>query len=671
MNIYRNLAELPAFRNAVLTIGSFDGVHQGHQKILTRINSLARETGGESVVVTFHPHPRQIVYPKDDTLRLITTIEEKLQLFERFQVDTVVVVPFTVEFSQLTADEYIERFLIEKFHPRYIVIGYDHKFGTNRIGDINFLRWYAKDRGYEVVEIERQTIDDISISSSKIRAFLENGNPRDAAKLLNHYFTLTGEVVEGQKIGGKIGFPTANIRISDKDKLIPPNGIYAVFVVHQQRRYQGMLYIGTRPTLKTQIPAQTIEVNIFDFDKTIYGHQVQVELVEFIRNDEKFEDLAALHEQLKKDKIRAFNILERAAQETTIGTTIALPSVGIVILNYNGRDFLKKFLPFVLGTTYQNTKLWVADNGSTDDSCEFLQTYYPNISTIQIENNLGFADGYNHALAQIEGEVDYYVLLNSDVEVSPGWLDPLVQMLEEDKTIAAGQPKILQYQDRQMFEYAGAAGGWIDLLGYPFCRGRVLATTEKDEGQYDKPVEIYWATGAAMLIRSRLFHRIGGFDSDYFAHMEEIDLCCRLKKAGFKIAVNPTSVVYHVGGGTLNYNTPKKAFLNFRNSLFSIFKNENKWRLLWMIPLRLILDGLAALLFLSEKKYDHIGAILRAHYQFYRAIPRLLKKRKTNARLIVQNRISKKGNRVGIFQGSIILEYYLKGNRTFRKITGR
>lgn len=667
MNVYRNLTDLPIFKNAVVTIGSFDGVHHGHQRIIHKINQLAREIGGESVIVTFHPHPRQIIYPRDSSLHLLTDIEEKILLFEKYGVDNVVVVPFTVEFSQMSADEYIERFLLGKFKPRYVVIGYDHRFGLNRQGDINYLKWYGKKANFEVVEIEKQMVDDLTVSSTKIRQSIQNGDVQEAARWLGHYFSIRGEVVEGQKIGNKMGFPTANLRVKDQAKLVPPDGIYAAYAIHNKKRYRAMLYIGNRPTLK-KYPHQTIEVNLFDFDLDIYGETLQVELVDFLRKDITFENLEDLREELKKDKIRTFNILETAAKEEQKLSTRAIPAACIVILNFNGKHFLKQFLPSVLGTSYRQIRVCVADNASTDDSVEFLKMYYPNVQLIELEKNFGFAEGYNQALSKIDDEVEYFVLLNSDVEVTPGWLDPVIECLENDRDVAACQPKILAYNEKEKFEYAGAAGGWMDRLGYPFCRGRVLNLTEKDEGQYDDSAEIFWASGAAMIIRSKLFKSIGGFDKDYFAHMEEIDLCWRLKKAGFKIMVCPQSVVYHFGGGTLNYNTPRKAYLNFRNSLFTLFKNEKKRNLLWLLPVRLVLDGLAALLFLTEGKTDHIAAILRAHFRFYLSIPFLLEKRQRNARYILRNRISKKWNTKGIFRGSMVWSFYMLNKKTFQKI---
>ncbi|MBK7874027.1 MAG: bifunctional riboflavin kinase/FAD synthetase [Saprospiraceae bacterium] len=662
MRILKDLNELPTFQNAIITIGSFDGVHCGHQRIIEQVNALARKIGGESVVITFHPHPRQVIYPQDDTLKLLTTTEEKIFLLEKYGVDNVVIVPFTIEFSQISADEYIEKFLVEKFHPHSIVIGYDHRFGLNRQGDINYLRWYASKSNFEVIEIEQQEVDDIAVSSTKIRKALEDGRVSVGRKLLGHYYTLSGTVVHGQKIGASLGFPTANIEIVQSEKLIPPDGIYAVQVTHDGQRYGGMLYIGSRPTLK-KYNNRTIEVNIFNFNQTIYGDELKLELVDFIRYDTKFDDLEGLKKQLAEDRKRAQLLLASLEQTPRADVNIA-----VVILNYNGQRYLAQFLPSVLKNSSE-AEVIVADNGSTDDSIAFLQKYYPDVRRIEIKENLGFAAGYNQALKQLSKEWDYFVLLNSDVEVTPDWLKPLIATLEKDATIAAAQPKIKADGQRDHFEYAGAAGGWIDALGYPFCRGRIFAVTEKDNGQYDKAQEIFWASGAALAIRAKLFQEIGGFDGDYFAHLEEIDLCWRLKRAGYKIIAEPTSVVYHVGGGTLSYNTPFKTYLNFRNSLYTLVKNESAGKLLWLLPLRLILDGLAAILFLTEGKFQHIRSIIKAHWTFFPHFGKSWHKRKTTQQRIDAVRIGKE-NTHGRLKGSIVWRYYALGKKHFSDIVG-
>ncbi len=308
MNVFKNLHNLPHFKNAVLTIGSFDGVHNGHQKILERVKELAQQYNGESIVITFHPHPRLIIYPKDNSLQLITTVEEKISLFERYNIDNVVVVPFSVEFSQQSADEYIQKFLVEKFAPRCVVVGYDHKFGLNRQGDINYLKAATKNFKFDVFEISKQDVDDVTVSSTKIRNALNSSDIKSANRLLGHLFSLSGAVVKGQRIGHTIGFPTANIEITEKHKLIPPFGIYACQVWIDEKQYGGMLYIGDRPTLKDH-ENRTIEVNIFDFDKDIYGQKIRIDCLDFVRPDAKFDDLTALQAAIAQDKTAALRIL--------------------------------------------------------------------------------------------------------------------------------------------------------------------------------------------------------------------------------------------------------------------------------------------------------------------------------------------------------------------------
>ena len=666
MNVFNDLNDLPKFQNAVITIGSFDGVHKGHQEILQKVNALARSVNGESIVITFHPHPRLIVYPNDKSLRLITTIDEKVKLLERYGVDNVVVVPFTIAFSQQSADEYIQKFLVEKFQPKYIVIGYDHRFGLARRGDINYLRWHGKDAGFKVIEIARQDVHDIAVSSTKIREALLSGKMREAGRLMDHHFMLSGTVVHGQKIGAKIGFPTANLDPGHKHKLIPPTGIFAVKVTHQKQTYGGMLYIGDRPTLEEHSNI-TIEVNIFDFDRQIYGDRLKLEIIERVRDDMKFESLEELSAQLAKDKENSLRILEheKKAEEEKAAFEM-LPKVAVVILNYNGSEYLRQFLPSVKATKYPRLSIVVADNASTDNSVEVMQKQFPEIQLLQLPENYGFAEGYNQALQQVSA--DYFVLLNSDVEVTEDWLSPMIELMERDETVAACQPKILDFQNQEYFEYAGGAGGWIDRYAYPLCRGRIFGVTEKDGGQYDDTQEIFWATGAALCIRARLFHGAGGFDKDYFAHSEEIDLCWRLKRAGFKIMVRPRSVVYHVGGGTLNYNTARKSFLNFRNSLFTLLKNEPTSKLMWLIPFRLILDGLAGILFLFQGKFKHIKAIINAHQSFFRQTNLMWKKRKYLNEKIQKISISNEPNLEGRFKGSIVWKYYGRGVRHFKQL---
>ncbi|MEM9848121.1 MAG: bifunctional riboflavin kinase/FAD synthetase [Bacteroidota bacterium] len=670
MNVYHDLQNLPDFRNAVLTIGSFDGVHRGHQEILAKINALAKECGGESIVVTFHPHPRLVVYPKDKSLRLLTSVAEKIALFERFDVNHVVVVPFTVEFSQQDADEYIEKFLVGKFNPKYMVIGYDHRFGLNRKGNIDFIKHHAKYHDFEVVEIQKQEVEAITVSSTKIRSALAAGNVKKASRLLGHYFTLTGQVVYGRQLGTTIGFPTANLAINSKHKLLPPDGIYAVFVQHKAQRYEGMLYIGNRPSIADE-NKRSIEVNIFDFDQQIYGDQIKLELVDFIREGQTFDGVEALKEQLKLDEKHVKDnlaYLRTAAQKTQQAQQLTA-SVAIVILNYNGRQHLEEFLPSVLVTTYANAEIYVADNASTDDSVEFLKAQFPEVKLILLSENYGFAEGYNQALKMVEA--DYFILLNSDVAVTPDWIAPIIELMERDPSVAVCQPKILSHSRPEYFEHAGAAGGWMDRLNYPFCRGRIFDRVEKDEGQYDDIQEVFWCSGAAFFIRSKRYLEMGGFEGHFFAHLEEIDLCWRLKRAGYKIMVSPKSVVYHLGGGALNYGNPRKTYLNFRNSLYTIVRNEERGQVLVKVFTRLVLDGVAGAMFLLQGELKQLAAIFKAHWSFFPKLPQLLRERRRirdqTAKLSIQN----EPNLAGKYQGSIVWQFYAKRKKTFNELKAK
>lgn len=341
------------------------------------------------------------------------------------------------------------------------------------------------------------------------------------------------------------------------------------------------------------------------------------------------------------------------------------PSVVIVILNYNGRKHLNTFLPSVLQHTPKSVEIHVADNGSTDDSVDFLYTNFPSVIVHRLTKNYGFAEGYNQALKYIEGT--YYVILNSDVRVTRGWIEPIIQLFESDDTIAAIQPKIRSEQVPDSFEYAGASGGLMDKYGFTFCRGRIFDDLEKDEGQHDTRREITWASGAALFIRAKLFYQFGGFDGDYFAHMEEIDLCWRLRRAGYRIMVEPASVVYHLGGGTLNYQSPQKTFLNFRNTYATLLKNLPGGTAVWLIFSRLFLDAGAALLYLSKKRPDLVWAIAKAHWAFFGSILKILKKRKAEKKLVEAHRIGPTNN-LAVYPGSIVKEYYFSGHKTYNEL---
>ena len=337
--------------------------------------------------------------------------------------------------------------------------------------------------------------------------------------------------------------------------------------------------------------------------------------------------------------------------------------VAIVILNWNGQKWLEKFLPKFI--EYSNgAKVIVADNASTDDSIEFLKSNFPKVELIINDKNYGFAGGYNKALEKIKDEFKYYAIVNSDIEVTDGWLLSLYEVIKSDDTIFSVQPKIKSFTEPEKFEYAGACGGFIDKNFYPFCRGRIFDTLEVDNGQYDSKRAVFWTSGACMLVNAEKFHQLDGFDADFFAHMEEIDLCWRASQLKYKMIVEPESVVYHYGGGTLNYESPNKTYLNFRNNLFMIHKNYHGFlfsKILW----RLILDGIAGVKFIVSGKFKHFAAILKAHFSYYKQIKPLNLKRKE----IKNTRVNTSFH--GYFKGCIIWNYFLKGNNVFSKLNLR
>ncbi|RYD76160.1 MAG: glycosyltransferase family 2 protein [Sphingobacteriales bacterium] len=334
--------------------------------------------------------------------------------------------------------------------------------------------------------------------------------------------------------------------------------------------------------------------------------------------------------------------------------------VAVVILNWNGKKFLEQFLPSVLNSSYENMRVIVADNASTDDSVLFLRQTYPQIEIIINSSNEGFAKGYNSALKKIQS--DYYVLLNSDVEVTTGWIEPVIALMESDQTIAVCQPKLLAYHNKSEFEYAGASGGWIDKLGYPFARGRVFENCETDRGQYDEPRECFWASGAALFIRPDIYHRLGGLDEYFFAHQEEIDLCWRIKLTGFKIFVQPASVVYHVGGGTLPKGNSRKTYLNFRNNLIMLYKNLPATDRIKKIPFRFCLDGIAAWKALFAGDGGYFIAVLKAHLHVIRWI--FFEQKQS---LFVKD---KQNISSGFYTGSIVWDHFIKKKKTFLEIVG-
>ena len=330
-----------------------------------------------------------------------------------------------------------------------------------------------------------------------------------------------------------------------------------------------------------------------------------------------------------------------------------MKKVAVVILNYNGKDFLEKFLPNVIENSSDAAEIIVADNKSTDDSVDFMRKNFPDIRLILNDFNGGFATGYNLALRQVEA--DYYVLLNSDIEVTPHWIEPVIDLMESDENIAACQPKILSYHDKTKFEYAGAAGGYIDKYGYPFCRGRMFQDLETDNGQYDDVKEVFWATGACMFVRAELYHKFGGLDDDFFAHMEEIDFCWRMKNLDYKIMYCPDSKIYHIGGGTLPKSSARKTYLNFRNNLSLLMKNLPHGKVFWTIFYRFFLDWIAAFKFLCDGSFADFFAVTRAHLSFLRHLPILKKKREK----YTHKKVSQ------VYQKNIVFKYFLEKKKLY------
>jgi hypothetical protein len=330
----------------------------------------------------------------------------------------------------------------------------------------------------------------------------------------------------------------------------------------------------------------------------------------------------------------------------------------IIILNWNGIGFLKMFLEGVIKYSINDeTEVYIADNGSTDGSPEWVTGNYKEVKLLKFDRNYGFAGGYNKAIENIDAS--YYVLLNSDIEVTLNWLSPLVDYMDKNPDVASCQPKIKSYYKRDFFEYAGAAGGFIDRYGYPFCRGRMFDKVEKDTGQYDSDIDVFWSSGACMMVRAEAWKKCGGLDDGFFAHMEEIDLCWRFIKAGYRIRFIPESVIYHVGGGSLPYNTPLKTYLNFRNSLFMLYKNLPEKDLHWVIFIRKLLDGVAAFRFLLKGNFKGIKAIWNAHIDYYKNIPRLRQKRKAAKNIEVIHSTTHMLNK------SVVFEFYIRGNQTY------
>lgn len=334
--------------------------------------------------------------------------------------------------------------------------------------------------------------------------------------------------------------------------------------------------------------------------------------------------------------------------------------MAVVILNYNGKKFFEQFLEGIVARSAPHPVV-VADNGSTDDSLHWVETHYPLVRIVRNGGNYGYAEGYNRALQHVTAR--YYMLLNSDVEVTANWLQPLLTLMEGQEDIAACQPKTLDFREREVFEYAGASGGFIDKYGYPFCRGRLFNRIETDTHQFDDAREVFWATGACLMVRASAFWQVGGFDADYFAHMEEIDLCWRLKNMGYRVFVQPASTVYHVGGGTLNKLSSRKTFLNFRNNLITYTKNSAPRLLVVRILFRLLLDGVAAFKFLLEGQPSHFLAVLKAHFNYYWWLKRTWRKRRT-----MQALAGFRFSHSHIYNGNVVAEHFLRNKQRFAEL---
>jgi len=330
-------------------------------------------------------------------------------------------------------------------------------------------------------------------------------------------------------------------------------------------------------------------------------------------------------------------------------------NVAVIILNWNGRELLKQFLPSVLKHSKDEATIYIADNNSTDDSVHFIKDTFPEVKIIQNATNGGFAKGYNDALKDLQETI--FVLLNSDVEVSANWLSPIISEFNKDPSLVAAQPKILDYNNREYFEYAGAAGGYIDQLGYPYCRGRIFNTIEKDGKQYNDTTEIFWATGACLFVSKNAFWDVGGFDEDFFTHQEEIDLCWRLKAKGGKIKYIGAATVYHIGGATLKAANPQKTFYNFRNTLLSLLKNVKGTKVWLLLFIRLLLDGVAGISFMFQGKWTHIAAIIKAHYSFFALVPKFLAKRKKHASRLKYYTIK-----------FVVWKYFIEKKRNFKEL---
>jgi GT2 family glycosyltransferase len=332
----------------------------------------------------------------------------------------------------------------------------------------------------------------------------------------------------------------------------------------------------------------------------------------------------------------------------------------VVILSYNGKKWHELFLPLIIAEAHTGYDVIVADNASSDDTLQYVKETFPEVKTLHISVNKGFANGYAEALKQIQAK--YYILLSADFEVTKDWYPPLLHAIQRYTGLAACQPKIRYWREREKFEYAGAGGGFMDKYGYLFCRGRIFGDIEADHGQYNDDIEVFWASGGCLMVKAELYHKVGGLDHDLYAHMEEVDLCWRLKNAGYKIGYIGQSTVYHVGGSVISYGSPQKLYYNFRNNLILLLKNERASRLLWLFPLRLVLDGVAGMQMLFTGRFRETATIIKAHFHFYGSLGTWLRKRKEASKLITHR------NGEGIYKKSIVWDYFILRKRQFPKL---
>ena len=648
--MHDGVEDLPQITRAVVTIGSYDGVHLGHRKILRQLVDTAQECDGEAVVISFDPHPRLLLYPEQTDLKLLSDRQEKIRVLRKLGVDHVVFVRFDKEFSEQSPESYVRDFLIGRFSPSAIIIGYDHKYGKDRAGDIDLMSKITTEHGVDLQVIEKHDADHLKISSSRIRQSLQIGKVKEAADLLGRPYRIAGSVAMGDQIGRTIGYPTANLVARSTHTLLPAAGIYVTDTVIDGQRYPSMSYLGDRPALEHD-DSYRLETHVLDYDSDLYGREIAIDFLCKLRDDSGFESMEKLQRQLQDDE-RA----TRAHHATRVSTCA-------IILNYNGLAHLQTYLPAINSAIPDSDELIIVDNASTDGSVAWLQEHHPEIRLMIWEKNHGFAGGYKRALEVIQS--DYYVLINSDLRFAQPWYRSIITEMEKNAQIGASQCKVLSLRDPDVFEYAGAAGGYMDRWLYPFCRGRILDYCEKDLGQYDTRERIFWATGAAMVVRASAYHEVGGLDEDFFAHQEEIDLCWRLQRSGYEIHYFPDEQVYHLGGGTLSYGSTFKTYLNFRNSIVLLIKNQKKaWLalLLW----RMVLDGVAAAKFLLSAQPAHSWAVLRAHGYIYTHLGSLLKKRRDLKAQLDTKEAS------AVIHGrkpySIIWNYYIKKHLSYHEI---